>query len=218
MGAVPMIEYVANYYDRLLQAALEHLELAAVTLAISLVLAALLTLLCNSSKTVSRVLVNVLSMVYSIPSLAMFALLIPLTGLGKTTAVIVLVIYNQYLLLRNVLAGLDEVDKGIVEAATGMGMTKLQILVKIKLPLARQAILAGVRIAAVSTVGIATIAASINAGGLGTILFDGLRTMNTAKILWGSLLSAVLAVGLDGLLRLAEQHLGGSKRQKRLKS
>lgn len=202
-----MIEYISRYYDRLLQAALEHLELAAVTLAISLILAVALTLLCSSSKTVSRVLVNVLSMVYSIPSLAMFALLIPLTGLGKTTAVIVLVIYNQYLLLRNILAGLDEVDKGIVEAATGMGMTKLQILVKIKLPLARQAILAGVRIAAVSTVGIATIAASINAGGLGTILFDGLRTMNTAKILWGSLLSAVLAVGLDGFLRLAERKL-----------
>ena len=202
-----MIEYISRYYDRLLQAALEHLELAAMTLVISLILAAGLTLLCSNSKTVSRILVNVLSMVYSIPSLAMFALLIPLTGLGKTTAVIVLVIYNQYLLLRNILAGLDEVDKGIVEAATGMGMTKLQILVKIKLPLARQAILAGVRIAAVSTVGIATIAASINAGGLGTILFDGLRTMNTAKILWGSLLSAVLAVGLDGFLRLAERKL-----------
>ena len=202
-----MIEYISRYYDRLLQAALGHLELAAMTLVISLILAAGLTLLCSNSKTVSRILVNVLSMVYSIPSLAMFALLIPLTGLGKTTAVIVLVIYNQYLLLRNILAGLDEVDKSIVEAATGMGMTKLQILVKIKLPLARQAILAGVRIAAVSTVGIATIAASINAGGLGTILFDGLRTMNTAKILWGSLLSAVLAVGLDGFLRLAERKL-----------
>lgn len=90
-----MIEYISRYYDRLLQASLEHLELASMTLVISLILAAGLTLLCSSSKTVSRVLVNVLSMVYSIPSLAMFALLIPLTGLGKTTAVIVLVIYNQ---------------------------------------------------------------------------------------------------------------------------
>lgn len=213
-----MIEYISNYYDRLLQAALEHLELAAVTLVISLVLAAALTLLCNSSKTAARMMVHVLSMVYSIPSLAMFALLIPLTGLGATTAVIALVIYNQYLLLRNILAGLDEVDRGIVEAAVGMGMTKLQILVRIKLPLARQAILAGVRIAAVSTVGIATVAASINAGGLGTILFDGLRTMNTAKILLGSLLSAVLAVGLDGLLRLVEKHIGRNKAYKRVRS
>ena len=206
-----MMDYISNYYDRLLQAALEHLELAAAALAISLLLAAVLTLLCSRSKTSSRILVNVLSMIYSIPSLAMFALMIPLTGLGKTTAVIVLVIYNQYLLLRNIMAGLDEADRSIVEAAVGMGMTELQILVRIRLPLARQAILAGVRIAAVSTVGIATIAASINAGGLGTILFDGLRTMNTAKILWGSIMSAVLAVGLDGLLRRVEGKMRRSR-------
>lgn len=116
-----------------------------------------------------------------------------------------LVIYNQYLLLRNFLAGLDGVDPGIVEAATGMGMTHLQLLWKVQIPLAKKALIAGLRIALVSTVGIATIAASINAGGLGTILFDGLRTMNTAKILWGSLLSAVLAVGIDRLLILIEK-------------
>lgn len=202
-----MIDYITRYYDRLLQAALEHLELVLLTLAISIVLAGLLTVLCSLSRRVSRVLVNVLSMVYSIPSLALFALLIPLTGLGTVTAVIGLVIYNQYLLLRNILAGLDEVDRGVVEAAAGMGMTKLQVLWKIQLPLSKAAILAGVRIAAVSTVGIAAIAASINAGGLGTILFDGLRTMNTAKIVWGSLLSAVLAVGLDGALRLTEKRI-----------
>ncbi len=207
-----MIDYLTRYYDRLLQAALEHLELVLLTLAISIVLAGLLTVLCSLSKRVSRVLVNVLSMVYSIPSLALFALLIPLTGLGTVTAVIGLVIYNQYLLLRNILAGLDEVDRGVVEAAAGMGMTKLQVLWKIQLPLSKGAILAGVRIAAVSTVGIAAIAASINAGGLGTILFDGLRTMNIAKILWGSLLSAVLAVGLDWALRLTEKRIDKKQR------
>lgn len=207
-----MIDYLTRYYDRLLQAALEHLELVLLTLAISIVLAGLLTVLCSLSKRVSRVLVNVLSMVYSIPSLALFALLIPLTGLGTVTAVIGLVIYNQYLLLRNILAGLDEVDRGVVEAAAGMGMTKLQVLCKIQLPLSKAAILAGVRIAAVCTVGIATIAASINAGGLGTILFDGLRTMNIAKILWGSLLSAVLAVGLDWALRLTEKRIDKKQR------
>lgn len=207
-----MIDYLTRYYDRLLQAALEHLELVLLTLAISIVLAGLLTVLCSLSKRVSRALVNVLSMVYSIPSLALFALLIPLTGLGTVTAVIGLVIYNQYLLLRNILAGLDEVDRGVVEAAAGMGMTKLQVLCKIQLPLSKAAILAGVRIAAVCTVGIATIAASINAGGLGTILFDGLRTMNIAKILWGSLLSAVLAVGLDWALRLTEKRIDKKQR------
>lgn len=150
---------------------------------------------------------GLLSMIYSIPSLAMFALLIPLTGLGRTTAILVLVIYNQYLLLQNFLAGLNGIDKSISEAAMGMGMTPMQALVKIKLPLSRKAFIAGIRIAMVATVSIATIAASINAGGLGTILFDGLRTMNPAKIIWGSLLSALLALLIDGLLRFAEKRL-----------
>ncbi len=200
-----MMDYLLKYYDRLLLAALEHLELVLLTLVISALLAGVLTVLCSLSDRLSRTLVHALSMIYSIPSLALFALLIPLTGLGKPTAVIGLVIYNQYLLLRNILAGLDGVDRGVTEAAAGMGMTKLQTLFRVRLPLAKGAILAGVRIAAVSTVGIATIAASINAGGLGTILFDGLRTMNPAKIVWGSLLSAALAVGLDALLRLLER-------------
>ena len=202
-----MIAYASRYYDKLLAATWEHLQIVLLTLLISLVLAALLTVVCSYSKRLSRLLLNLFSVVYSVPSLALLALLIPVTGLGRPTAVVALVIYNQYLLLRNFLAGLDGVDPGIVEAATGMGMTHLQLLRKVQIPLAKEALIAGVRIALVSTVGIATIAASINAGGLGTILFDGLRTMNTAKILWGSLLSAVLAVGIDRALLLAEKKM-----------
>lgn len=200
-----MIEYASRYYDRLISATLVHLEIVVITLLISVVIAAVLTVLCSYSGRLSRIMLNILSMVYSIPSLALLALLIPLTGLGQKTAVVALVIYNQYLLLRNFIAGLDGVDPGVVEAATGMGMTYMQLLLKVKVPLAKSAIIAGLRIALVSTVGIATIAASINAGGLGTILFDGLRTMNTAKILWGSLLSAVLAIGIDQLLSFVER-------------
>jgi osmoprotectant transport system permease protein len=144
-------------------------------------------------------------MIYSVPSLAMFAILIPLTGLGKTTAIIVLVIYNQYLLLRNFLTGLHEVDKGVIEAATGMGMKKSQILLLVQIPLAKKALFTGIRLALVSTIGIATIAASINAGGLGTILFDGLRTMNTNKIIWGSILAAALAIFANGALNYVEK-------------
>ena len=184
-----MIEYASQYYDRLISATLVHLEIVVITLLISLVIAAVLTVLCSYSGRLSRIMLNILSMVYSIPSLALLALLIPLTGLGQKTAVVALVIYNQYLLLRNFMAGLDGVDPGVVEAATGMGMTHMQLLLKVKVPLAKSAI----------------IAASINAGGLGTILFDGLRTMNTAKILWGSLLSAVLAIGIDQLLSFVER-------------
>lgn len=203
-----MINYLTRYYDKLGAALLEHLGLVAISLVFSLLLAAVLTLLCSYNRAVSRIVVNLFSIIYAIPSLAMFAMLIPLTGLGMTTAVVVLVVYNQYLLLRNFLSGLDEVDAGVVEAATGMGMTKLQVLLKIRIPLAKKALFAGVRIAMVSTIGIATIAASINAGGLGAILFDGLRTMNIAKIVWGSILAAGLALAANALLSFAEKKMG----------
>ncbi|MGM9973012.1 MAG: ABC transporter permease, partial [Clostridiaceae bacterium] len=161
-----MIEYAIKYWDKLGRALLEHLEIVVITLIISLLMAAVLTIVAMYSKLLSKILVYVFSVVYSIPSLALFAMLIPVTGLGKLTAIIVLVVYNQYLLLRNFTAGLNDVDPNVIEAATGMGMTNMQVLFKIRLPLSRKALFTGVRLAIVSTVGIATIAAFINAGGL----------------------------------------------------
>jgi len=111
------------------------------------------------------------------------------------------------LLLRNFITGIREVDEAVVEAAVGMGMNRLQLLKKIQLPLARKMFLTGIHLAVISTVGIATIAALINAGGLGTILFDGLRTMNINKIVWGSGISAGLAIGINGLFNAAEKRI-----------
>jgi len=175
---------------------------------ISVLLAAIITILTIYSKTASKMVVYIFSMVYSIPSLALFAILVPLTGLGKFTAIIVLVFYNQYLLLRNTIDGLNNVDPSIVEAATGMGMSKSQILFQVRLPLAIRPIFAGMHLAVISTIGIATIAATINAGGIGSILLDGLRTLNTTKILWGTLMSAGLAIAVNGALNVVEKRIG----------
>ena len=202
-----MINYALGSWGKLSKALLEHLEMVAITLIIALLIAALLTVAAMYSKALANLLITLFSIIYSVPSLALFAMLIPLTGLGRTTAILVLVVYSQYILLRNFIVGLNEVDPAIIEAATGMGMTKMQILYKIRLPLSKSALFTGVRLTIVSTVGIATIAAFINAGGLGSILYDGLRTMNIYKILWGTLLSAGLALGLNGLLSKLEQHL-----------
>ncbi len=199
-----MIEFLQKHPEKLYGPLIEHIQLVLITLAISVAVAAFLTLLSVRFKALGNVLMNIFSVVYSIPSLALFALLIPVSGLGRTTAVIVLTVYNQYLLLRNFITGLNEVDPAVREAAAGIGLTRMQMLLKVQVPLAKKAILAGIRLAVVSTTGIGTIAASINAGGLGTLLFDGLRTMNTVKILWGSLLSAALAILLNALLKLAE--------------
>ena len=202
-----MIEYMRKHPEKVLGALTEHIELVLITLVISLAIACLLTLLAMRSERVSDALNNLFSVLYSVPSLALFALLDPVTGLGRTTAVIVLTLYNQYILLRSFTAGLRDVDPAVCEAAKGIGMTDMQILTKIRVPLARRAIFAGIRLAVVSTIGIGTIAASINAGGLGTLLFEGLRTINTPKILWGSVLSALLAVSINRLLKMVEERL-----------
>lgn len=195
-----MIEYALNHFDKLSTALLEHLEMLVITMLISIIIASILTIAAMSSIILSKILIQLFSVIYSIPSLALLAILIPVTGLGKDTAITVLIVYNQYILLRNFISGLNEVEPSIIEAAIGIGMTNWQVLYKVRLPMSKRALFTGVRLAVVSTIGIATIAAFINAGGLGSILFDGLRTMNVNKILWGSLLSAGLAIGSNALL------------------
>lgn len=189
-----MISYALKHPEKLGQALLEHVEMLIIIMLISIIIAFLLTMLSMYSRSFAKSIIYLFSIIYSIPSLALFAILIPITGLGETTAIIVLVIYNQYILLRNFIAGLQEIDPSIIEAAKGLGMTHLQILFLVRFPLSVKSILTGIRLATVITISMATVAAFINAGGLGTILFDGLRTMNIYKIWWGTILSAGLAI------------------------
>ena len=206
-----MIDYFAKHSDMLMSAFLEHLQIVFITLIISIVLAAVISYLLLKSEKATNVTVNIFSQIYSIPSLALFALLIPLLGLGNKTAIPVLVLYNQYLLIRNIMTGMQQVDKSLLEAGTGMGMNKWQLVTKVQVPLAKPSIIAGIRLAIISTTGIATIAATINAGGLGKILLSGLRTMNTYKIAWGTILSVIIALAADMLLKLIEKKTKASK-------
>ncbi len=202
-----MFEFLIKYPHKLYEPMLEHLEITAITLLISILLASLLSAFIMRSKFLSQATVGFFSVMYSIPSLALFALLIPVFGLGKDTAIFVLVLYNQFLLIRNILAGFRAINPHVLEAAKGMGMNETQLFFKIRLPLAMPEILAGIRIAIVSTIGIATIAATINAGGLGVLLFDGLRTGNTVKILWGAILSSILVIAANQLLAFLAKRL-----------
>ena len=202
-----MIKFLTRHPEKVYVPLLEHIQIVFLTLVISVAIASILTLLCMRSERLSMWLQQLLAVIYSIPSLALFAILIPVTGLGRTTAVIALTAYNQYLLLRNFTTGLQEVDPAVTDAAKGIGMTWMQVLTRVQIPLAKRALFAGIRLAVVSTIGIGTIAASINAGGLGTLLFDGLRTMNMPRILWGSILSAGLAIVTNALLKAVEDHL-----------
>jgi osmoprotectant transport system permease protein len=200
-----MIEYAEKYGYKLQEAFAQHLQIVGMTLLLSIVIASAVTLAVMRSPRAARVTIRIFGGVYAIPSLALFALLIPVTGLGFDTALLVLVVYNQFLLIRNFIAGLDSVDPFLVEAATGMGMTQRGILWKVKLPLAFPVMLAGLHLSVISTIGIATIAAVIGAGGIGTILFDGLRTQSAVKIAWGTLLAAGLAIAANLILIAIER-------------
>ena len=200
-----MITYFMDHRDMLLGAFFEHLWLVCETLFLSIVLASILSYILLEYPKASPTVIQVFGAIYSIPSLALFALLIPFFGLGNATAIPVLVAYNQYLLIRNFMTGLTGVDASLVEAAVGMGMNRRQVVTKVRIPLAMPAILSGIRLSIISTTGIATIAATINAGGLGKILLSGLRTMNEEKIAWGTILCVVIALAADLLLKRFER-------------
>ena len=208
-----MFAYFADHSDQLMSAFWEHLGIVFSVLLISIILAAVICWFLLRSERATNIVVNIFSEVYSIPSLALFALLIPLLGLGNKTAIPVLVLYNQYLLIRNFMTGMQNVDKSILEAGTGMGMSKWQLVTRVQLPLAMPSIVAGIRLAIISTTGIATIAATINAGGLGKILLSGLRTMNTYNIIWGTILCILIALLADTLLRLLEKRIAVGNKQ-----
>jgi osmoprotectant transport system permease protein len=147
---------------------------------------------------------GVLGVLYTIPSLSLLVLLIPLLRLGYWPAVVTLVVYAQVVLVRNIVLGLTSVEPAVVEAARGMGMNRWQRLAQVELPLALPLMLAGLRVATLSTIAIATVAAFVNAGGLGTLLFDGVRSSNREKIFAGALAVSALAVAANTLLRQAE--------------
>ena len=201
------IIYTSRHYDKLIRALLQHLEMVGIKLLISVALALVISLLIMERKKLTEWIIRAWSMVYAIPSLALFALLIPVTGLGMKTAILVLVIYNQYILVRSFTQGLCGMEPAVLEAAEGIGMTKWQIFTKVRLPLALDAMAAGIHIAIISTIGIATIGATIGAGGLGSILFDGMRTQNAVKIVWGTVLSVALVLGANAVLKLAEHKI-----------
>ncbi len=183
----------------------EHLRMTLIALAIALVIAIPLGVLITRFRRWEAPVMGLLGLLYTIPSLALLVLLIPWVGLGLDNAVIVLVLYAQVILVRNIVVGLNGVEPAIVEAARGMGMSSWQRLLQIELPLALPVILAGVRIATVTIIGIGAVAALINAGGIGRLLFDGVSTSNPQKIVAGSIAAATLAGLANLLLRFLER-------------
>ncbi|NSL50324.1 ABC transporter permease [Bacillus sp. P2(2020)] len=195
-----MFEYISNYYDYIFSLFLDHLIIMALSLGISLVIALPIGFFLTKVKWLSVTILSFLGIIYAIPSMAFFALLIPIAGLGMKPAIIALVAYSQLILVRNVMVGFQSINPSIVEAGKGMGLNSFQLFWKIQLPLALPIIIGGIRIATISIIGIATIAAWINAGGLGVLLFEGLYQNATHKIIIGTVLVSFLALFTNQLL------------------
>ena len=202
------VDYVRNNSDALLAATRQHVTLTLISVGLGLLLAVPLALLARRFRRLETPVIGFTGFLYTIPSLALFAVLAPVTGLTGTTVVIGLTAYTLLVLVRNLLAGLDGVPADVREAARGMGVGPVRMLLRVELPLALPTLLAGVRVATVSTVALVTVGVVVSNGGLGQLIFSGLNNnLYRAEIFTATVLCVLLALVADLLLLLLERLL-----------
>jgi osmoprotectant transport system permease protein len=203
-------EFFLRHHHEILQATVEHIWLVGVTMVLSVAIGVPLGVLVTRRPWLSKPILGGANIAETIPSLALFGFLLPVPWLGGRAdrlAIAALTLYALLPIIRNTSAGISGVDAAVREAARGMGMTEKQILFQVELPLSLSTVLAGVRVATVLTIGIATIAAAVGAGGLGEFIFRGLAMVNNQLILAGAIPAALLALGADFLLSVLERWL-----------
>jgi osmoprotectant transport system permease protein len=197
-------DWVGRHGDDIAAALREHVELTAVAVGIGLAISMPLAVACYRWRRLYAPVLAVTGVIYTIPSLALFVMLIPWTGLSRTTAQIGLVGYTLLILVRNTVTGLDAVPAEVREAARGMGFSPTRQLLRVELPLAVPSIVAGVRIATVTTIGLVTVTALIGQGGLGALILDGLTRFFRTPVVVGAVLSVALALVADLALVLVQ--------------
>jgi len=201
------VSWLARNWDQVAVALYEHVLIALTALAIAAVISLGLGVWAARRPRVFAATLAITGALYTIPTLAFLALLIPVVGLGKTNVIIAMVAFSLVIMTRNVATGIRDVPADIVEAAKGMGMSAAQLLVRIELPLALPVIVAGLRIATVTVISVTTVGAYVNAGGLGTLIFNGIATDHAPKIWTGALSACALAVAADLALTRLERAL-----------
>jgi len=197
-------------WNEIVELTVEHVVLVATSIGIAVAVAIPAGILLTRRAPLQRWVMGFANIMQTVPSLALFGFLIPvplLGGIGKHTAIVALVLYALLPVLRNTLAGILGVDRAVRESAIAMGMTGRQLLFEVELPLAARTILAGVRVATVTTIGTATIAAAIGGGGLGVFIFRGLASVDSTLILAGAVPAALIALLADGGLGWVEKKL-----------
>ena len=205
------MSWLARNWDQLAIALYEHVLIALTALVIAAAISLVLGVWAARRPRVFAATLALTGALYTIPTLAFLALLIPLVGLGKANVIIAMVAFSLVIMTRNVATGIRDVPGDIVEAAKGMGMSARQVLVQIELPLALPVIVAGLRVATVTVISVTTVGAYVNAGGLGALIFNGIASDHAPKIWTGALAACALAVTAD----LALTHLEDALKRRR---
>ena len=189
--------FLDNFNERFLPRVGEHLKMTAIAVVIGFAIAFAAALVAHRHPRFELPFANISSLFYTIPSIAFFQIMVPITGIGWTSIEIALVSYTLLILFRNILTGLNEVPEEVKEAAEGMGLTRRQTLLRVELPLAMPAIIAGLRVATVTTISLATIAAFITPLGLGAPIFNAIQSGANTEFVGASLLAIALALLAD---------------------
>lgn len=205
------LDYLFNNPGRVLDLSWDHVTLSLYALALGLLIAIPLGIAGARFPGLGLPILGVLGAIYTIPSIAFLAFLIPILGLGRDNAVVVLAAYSLSFLVRNIITGLRGVDATVIEAARGMGLSGAQVFWRVTVPLALPVMVAGLRTATVVTISTATVAGWIGAGGLGRLLFDGVRLQRPSMILAGAIAITVLAVVADLLIRGGARYLAANR-------
>jgi len=199
------VSYIATHGTHVLRLTGEHIEIVVAALIAALAIALPLGIISTRSSRAGLWLLGILGAIYTIPSLALLAIFVQLFGLGTAPIFIALVAYGQFMLVRNIVAGIQGIDPALLDAARGVGMTERQLLLRVELPLALPVIVGGIRIAAVAMIALATLGGYVGAGGLGSLIFLGLTIHHNDMIVAGSIAASLLAIIADGTLRLTER-------------
>lgn len=202
-----MINFLATHWSELLLKTWEQLYISAIALGLGVVAAVPLGILLTRFPRTAKVVIAVASMLQTVPSLALLALMIPLFGIGKVPAIVALFVYSLLPILRNTYIGMEDVSPVIKDVARGMGMTTMQSIGQVELPMALPVVMAGIRLSAVYVIAWATLASYIGAGGLGDLIFNGLNLFQPELIIGGTIPVTLLALLVDFLLGWLERRL-----------
>lgn len=200
-----MMDFLTTNGSELLNKTAEHFYISALALMLGVIVAVPLGIALTHFKRYSDFIIRFVSILQTIPSLALLALMIPLFGIGKLPAIMALFIYSLLPILRNTFIGISNVDSNVVDSAKGMGMAENQVILKVKLPLAAPVIMSGIRLAGVYVIAWATLASYIGAGGLGDYIFNGLNVYDQEMIIWGTIPVTLLALMADFFLGKLEK-------------